>query len=310
MANVVTTPETNVITTQQMTKAREIDFVQRFTGDGLQKLLEIMGVTRQIAMIDGTKLYYYVTTGKLESGVVPEGEIIPLSQYKRDKIPVGDITLKKWRKAATAEAILKSGYEEAVRQTDNKLLSDVQNGIRRDFFTYLTGIVQPASGTEGEDGYVPAVGTAVTGSTLQAVIAKTWGNLQVLFENDSADIVHFIHPLTIADYLATANITTQTAFGFTYIEDFLGMGTVVTNSRVPQNAVYSTAKENLIMYYIPVTAEAMRAFTMTADQTGLVGIKSGYQTEERAQIESLVMSGIEFLVEYADGVVKGTIANG
>ena len=31
------------------------------------------------------------------------------------------------------------------------------------------------------------------------------------------------------------------------------------------------------------------------------------QNEERAQIESLVMSGIQFLVEYAAGVVKGTI---
>ena len=308
--NVTTAAETNVITTAQMVKAREIDFVRKFTGEGLKKLLEVMGVTRQIAMIDGTKLYYYVTTGTLQSGLVPEGEIIPLSQYKREKIPVGDIVLKKWRKAATAEAILKSGYEEAVRQTDKKLLSDVQNGIRRDFFTYLTGIVQPASGTEGQEGYVPAVGTAVTGATLQAVIAKTWGNLQVLFENDSADIVHFIHPMTIADYLATANISTQTAFGFSYIENFLGMGTVVMNSRVPQNAVYSTAKENLIMYFIPVTAEAMKAFTMTVDQTGLVGIKSGYPAEDRAQIESLVMSGIEFLVEYADGVVKGTIANG
>lgn len=310
MANVVTTPETNVITTQQMSKAREIDFVRRFTGASLQKLIEVLGVTRKIPMIDGTKLYYYVTTGTLQSGIVPEGEIIPLSQYKRDKVPVGDITLKKWRKAATAEAILKSGYDEAVRETDNKLLADVQNGIRADFFTYLTGIVQPASGTEGQDGYVPAVGTAVTGSTLQAVIAKTWGNLQVLFENDSADIVHFIHPLTIADYLAAANITAQTAFGFSYVENFLGMGTVIMNSRVPANAVYSTAKENLIMYYIPVTADAMKAFTMTADRTGYVGIKSGYQTEERAQIESLVMSGIQFLVEYANGVVKGTIANG
>lgn len=310
MANVTTSPETNVITTQQMAKAREIDFTLRFTGGSLQKLIEALGVTRKIPMIDGTTLYYYTTTGTLQSGVVPEGEIIPLSRYQRNKVPVGSITLKKWRKAATAEAILKSGYDEAVRETDAKLLRDVQNGIRADFFNYLTGIVQPASGTEGQSGYVPAVGTTVTGTTLQAVIAKTWGNLQVLFENDSADIVHFINPLTIADYLATANITTQTAFGFSYIEDFLGMGTVIMNSRVPVNEVHSTAKDNLILYYVPVSAEAMRAFGLTADQTGYVGIKSGYPTEERAQVESLVMSGIQFLVEYSDGVVKGTVSAG
>jgi hypothetical protein len=138
-------------------------------------------------------------------------------------------------------------------------------------------------------------------------MAKTWGKLQVLFENDSADIVHFIHPSTIASYLATAPITMQNAFGMNYIENFLGMGTVILNSRVAENTVYSTAKENLIMYYVPVTGEAMSAFDMTADETGFIGITSGYKTEQRAQIESMVMSGIQFMVEYSDGVVKGTI---
>jgi len=71
--------------------------------------------------------------------------------------------------------------------------------------------------------------------------------------------------------------------------------------------VYSTAKENIIMYYVPVTSEALGAFDMTSDGTGYIGIKSGYPTEERAQIESLVMSGIQFLVEYADGVVLGQV---
>ena len=290
-ADVTTDPETNVITTQQMTKAREVDFVLRFTHNSLDKLIEALGVTRKIPMIDGTTLYYYTTTGTLQSGSVPEGEIIPLSQYQRNKNAVGAITLKKWRKASTAEAILKSGYDEAVRETDAKLLSDVQNGIRTDFFNYLTGIDA----------------TVVSGTTLQAVLAKTWGNLQVLFENDNADIVHFLHPMTIADYLSTATINMQTAFGFNYIENFLGMGTVILNSRVPVGQVWSTAKENIIMYYVPVTSEALGAFDMTSDGTGYIGIKSGYPTEERAQIESLVMSGIQFLVEYADGVVLGQV---
>lgn len=308
--NVTTAAETNVITTQQMVRAREIDFVNRFTHGSLAKLIEALGVTRKIPMIDGTTLYNYkTTTVDFKNGIVPEGEIIPLSKYKREKVPVGEIVLKKWRKAATAEAILKSGYNEAVIETDNKLLSDVQNGIRGNFFTYLGGIVQPASGTEGQEGYVPAVGTAVTGTTLQEVLAKSWGNLQVLFEDDSAELVHFVHPLTIADYLSDATITMQTAFGMNYIENFLGMGTVILNSRVAQNKVISTAKENLIMYYVPVTSEAMGAFNMTADPLGYIGIKSGYPTEERAQIESLVMSGIQFLTEYSDGVVQGTVTS-
>ena len=36
-------------------------------------------------------------------------------------------------------------------------------------------------------------------------------------------------------------------------------------------------------------------------------VKDEYPNEERAQIESLVMSGIQYLVEMATGVVKGTV---
>lgn len=291
MANVETTAETNVIKAAQMAKVREVDFVERFAGNILPKLMEALGVTRKIPMQEGTTMYYYKTSGTLQSGAVPEGEIIPLSQYQRDKYSIGEITLKKWRKASTAEAIKKSGYTEAVVETDNKLLNDVQKTIRTDFFGFLTGLD----------------GTVIGGATLQAVLAKTWGNLQVLFEDDSVSAVHFINPLTIADYLATATISMQTAFGMNYIEDFLGMGTVVMNSNIPQGMVYSTAKDNIILYYLTMNGEVANAFNLTADQTGYIGIKSGYPNEERAQIESLVMSGIQFLVEYADGVVIGQI---
>ena len=68
------------------------------------------------------------------------------------------------------------------------------------------------------------------------------------------------------------------------------------------------AKENLIMYYLTMNGDVARAFELEADELGYIGIKSGYQNEERAQIESLVMEGIQFLVEYAEGVAKGTIA--
>ena len=290
-SNLTTAAETNVITTSQMAKVREVDFVRRFTGTILRSLITALGVTRKIPMIDGTTMYYYTTTGTLQDGNVPEGEVIPLSQYQRNKVAIGEISLKKWRKAATAEAILKSGEQEAVRETDKKLLLDVQTGIRTDFFNYLKAID----------------GTVIGASTLQMVLAKSWGNLQVLFENDAIEAVHFLHPLTIADYLGSANITVQTAFGFNYITDFLGLGTVIMTSQIPQGQVISTAKENLIMYYVPVSSDAMKSLGMTADQTGYIGIKSGYPTEERAQIESLVMSGIQFLVEYADGVVFGQI---
>ena len=48
--------ETNLITTAQMKKAREIDFTQRFTHQSLNKLIEVLGVTRRIPMMEGTTL--------------------------------------------------------------------------------------------------------------------------------------------------------------------------------------------------------------------------------------------------------------
>ena len=48
---------------------------------------------------------------------------------------------------------------------------------------------------------------------------------------------------------------------------------------------------------------------LTVDELGLVGIKTDIPTENRPQLETLVMSGIDFFVEYAAGVVKGTISD-
>lgn len=294
MANVVTTAETNLINRAAMVRAREIDFVNQFSHNSLAKLMEVLGVTRKIPMQEGTTMYVYTTTGTLQSGAVPEGEIIPLSKYQRNKTAVGEITLNKWRKAASAEAIMKSGYDEAVRATDEELLRDVQKTVRTNFFTLLNGTITGS--------------TAVTATTLQGVLAKSWGQLQVLFEDDTAAPVHFVNPLDISDYLATATISTQTAFGMNYVEDFLGLGTVITSYRVTQGTVVSTAKENLVLYYLTMNSDIADAFKLTVDDLGLIGIRTDIPTEDRMQVETLVASGIQFFVEYAAGVVKGTIS--
>lgn len=294
MANeMYTTAETNLIKANEMKKIREVDFVNQFTHGSLAKLIEVLGVTRKIPMMEGTTMYVYATTGTLQSGAVPEGEVIPLSKYERTKTAVGEITLKKWRKAVSAEAIKKSGYTEAVIETDAKLLKDVQAGIRTDFFTLLNGTITGS--------------TSVTGVGLQAALANAWGQLQVKFEDDTAEAVYFVNPLDVAGYLGTANISVQTVFGMNYIENFLGLGTVILTSRVTQGTFIATAKENLVLYYLTMNGDVANAFSLTADELGYIGIKSGYQNEERAQIESLVMDGIQFFVEYAAGVVKGTI---
>jgi len=287
----------NLTNAEAMKRIREVDFVAQFTHNSLAKLIEVLGVTRKIPMMEGTTMYVYKMTGSLvNNGAVTEGDIIPLSKITQTKTAVGEITLKKWRKAVSAEAIKKSGLQTAVVETDAKLLSLVQQGIRTDLFTFLNGTITGAE--------------SVSGTGLQAALANAWGALQVAFEDDTAEAVYFVNPLDVADYLGKATISVQTAFGMNYIENFLGLGTVILSSQVTQGTFVATAKQNIILYYLTMNGDVAEAFSLTTDELGYIGIKSGYQNEERAQIESLVMDGIQFMVEYAGGVIKGTINSG
>jgi hypothetical protein len=272
-----------------LARVREIDFTLMFT-ESLRKLTEALGVTRKVAKQAGTVLKTYKATGTLEEGKVAEGETIPLSKYTTEAVNYGEITLKKWRKATSAEAIIERGYDQAVGMTTARMLKDVQKAIRKDFFTFL------GTGT----------GTA-TGAGLQAALAQTWGKLQTLFEDDDIQAVHFINPLDIADYLATATITTQTAFGMTYIEDFLGMGKVFMNSSVPKGTIYSTAQDNLVLYYVPVNgADLNEAFSFTSDETGYIGIHEEPDYTNMTASDTVV-NGMTLFAERLDGVVKTTI---
>lgn len=282
--------ETNTILTEDIARVRAIDFNMQFTGS-LKKFMEALGVTRKIAVQEGATLKALKVTGTLEDGSVAEGELIPLSHYETVETPVGEAVLNKWRKSTTAEAILKGGYEQAVGDTTDKMVKDVQAKIRNDFFAYI------ATGT----------GTA-SGAGLQAALASGWGNLQVLWEDDTVDTVYFINPLDAAAYLGTAQITLQTAFGMSYIENFLGLGTVFMTSKVPQGKFYATAKENIITYFINIASgEIAGVFKLVADETGYIGIRE-YLDEDHACVNDLVMSGVTFFPERLDGIVVGTIS--
>lgn len=285
--------ESNVIKKAQIAKVREIDFSLLFS-ENVKNLIKMLGVTRKIAVQAGTALKVLKVTGTLESGVVAEGDIIPLSQYQTTWTPVAEATLNKWRKATTAEAILKGGYDQAVNDTNKKMILDIQKGIRTQFVTFL------------------ATGTATaTGTGLQAALANAWGKAQVLFEDDAVQMVYFVNPQDVADYLGTANITVQTAFGMNYIENFMGLGTVIMTGAISKGSFYATAKENIVCYYINVNeANGIgEAFDFTTDpETGFVGIhEDGNYT--RMQEETVAISGITFFAERLDGVIVGTIGN-
>lgn len=281
--------ENNLITKADLARVREVEVTMNFT-ESINKLMEALSITRKIAKQAGTVLKTYKATGTLQNGNVAEGDIIPLSKYTTEPVTYKEITLNKWRKSTSAEAIIERGYDQAVEMTDDRMVKDVQKGIRKNFFDFL------ATGT----------GSA-TGATLQPALAAAWGQLQVLFEDDEIEAVYFINPLDIAEYLGTAQITTQTAFGMTYIENFLGLGTVFMNSSVPEGTVYATAKENLILYYIPVNgADLDEVFDFTADDSGFIGIHED-AVYNRMVCDTVVINGMELLAERIDGVVVATV---
>ena len=284
--------EENMVSAADLAKVRDVDFAERFT-TGIETLMKMLGVTRKIEKKAGEVLKVYKVAGTLENGVVAEGEIIPLSKYHTTYEPIGEAELKKWRKVTTAEAISEKGYGQAVNDTNDKMLRQIQQGIRSAFVNFL------ATGTGKADG-----------NGMQATLAQAWGQMQVLYEDTSVQVVHLMNPLDVADYLATAQITTQTAFGMSYVENFLGMGNVILASDVPKGKIYTTAAENIVLYYIPVSSSDMaQAFDLTADATGLVGIHTGANYSNMTA-ETVAASGVGLFAEKLDGIVVGTIGAG
>ena len=294
MGTISTDAEANVIKKAQIAKVRELDFAQLF-GENIQGLVNMLGVTRLIPVTAGTVLKKLTVSGTLQSGSVGEGEVIPLSQYQTTYTAIGEATLKKYRKATTAEAILKGGYDQAVNATNQKLILDIQKSIRTDLITSL------ADGTE-----------TAAGTGLQAALANAWGKLQVAFEDDAVQTVYFLNPMDVSDYLGSAQITVQTAFGMSYIENFLGLGTVILSSQISSGTFYATAAQNIVAYYVDGNeANGLgEVFEFTTDpETGFVAVHED-ANYKRLQSETIAIAGVDFFAEMPAGVIVGTINSG
>lgn len=284
--------EQNLITAADLARAREIEFTYRFN-EGINSLMKALGTTRKIAKRSGTLLKAYKATGTLEDGNVAEGDIIPLSKYKTEPATFEEITIQKWRKATSIEAISEHGFDQAVVMTMDAMLKDVQKGVRTKFFDALAKGTGKAAGT-----------------TFQSTLANAWGQLQVLYEDVDFSAVYFMNPLDVADYLGTAQITMQNAFGMTYIENFLGLGNVILTKSVPQGTIYATAQDNIILYFVDARDDDIaEAFSFTTDVTGLIGI---HESSDYTNLTSsdTVISGVVLWAERIDGVVVGTIGAG
>ena len=280
---------TNTTVTTDVAPAISIDLVNNLEKN-ISSLMELLGVTDLEPIAEGNTIKIYSTTVGTIPAQVAEGDEIPLTKVTLAEGTPIVMTLKKYRKLVTAESIQKVGREKAIYATDRALIGAVRGDIKSDFFTAL------ATGS----------GTATAGSNLQTQLANNWGAMQVFYK-DYGDVrpIHFVNPLDVATYLGSATISTQNAFGFSYVEDFLGLGTVIIANGVTAGNVISTAKENLHCAYVPANGALGAEFELTADESGLVGITHD-RVNDRASIGSLMMTGVTFFAEDLLGVFKGT----
>ncbi len=226
-----------------------------------------------------------------------EGTQVALSNYTVSKSPIGDLSPVPYRKMTTAKAILQDGYEAAVLKTDAKMVSQIRAQIIGQFFAFL------ANGTGA-----PAEG--VTINTLQKALAYADAALENAMETngDQADgaFVHFINRNDAADYLANATITTQTMFGMTYIQDFLGVQNVFLTNKIAAGDVYVTHADNIHAYGIDFGELADGGLVYQIGSNGLIGVahKGAY---DYASAETNVMTGLQLIPEVLDYIVKATI---
>lgn len=276
--------------------AREIDFVTRF-GDNWDALRTILGIMRPIRKAPGSQLISYSASVALESGDVDPGEVIPYSKATVVQAAKGDLTIKKYAKAVTIEDVNKYGAEIAIEKTDDAFLAELQNLVLGNFYTFLN------------TGSLTGVAT-----TWQAALAKAQGEVLNKFaamQKDVTGIVGFANILDAYDYLASASITVQTAFGIQYVENFLGYNTLILlpEKFIARNTVIATPVENIDLYYLdPGDSEFGRLglnYT-TQGETNLIGFhaEGNYNTAVGA---SFALMGMALWAEYLDGIAVFTV---
>lgn len=270
-------------------RAKEIDFISRFN-DTWEALREILGIMRPVRKTPGTKLTASKATVTLQSGKVGEGEEVPLSQAKVEPVAFEDLTLEKYRKAVSAEAVTNFGATVAVQKTDDAFLKELQGVVLDRFYDFLqTGLL-----TSTETTFQMAVSMAVT------LVKDKFKKMR----KDYTNIVVFVNTLDVGMYQGSAEISIQTREGIEYAKDFMGANTVIISSEIPSGTVIGIPAENIVLYYIDPSDGDYQELGLdytTVGETSLIGIhKEG--NYGRVIGETHALMGMKLFAEYLDGI--------
>lgn len=285
-----------IMTNDIQVTAREIDFVTRFERNW-QHLRDILGIMRPIKKQPGAVLKSKYAEGTLQSGNVGEGEEIPYSKFVVKEKNYAEMTIEKYAKAVSIEAIKDHGYENAVQMTDDEFLFQLQTNVTERFYDYLkTGTL------------------TFTETTFQMALAMAKGRVENKFKQmhrNVTGVVGFVNILDVYEYIGAAEITIQNQFGFQYMKDFMGFNTIflLSDSEIPRGQVIATPVENIVLYYVDPNesdfAKAGLVYTVSGE-TNLIGFhtQGNYHT---AVSEAFAIMGLTLFAEYIDAIAVGTI---
>lgn len=293
-----TNPRDNLPNVYNNITAREIDFVTRFS-DNWDALRRIFGIMRPIRKAPGTTLVAYTADVELEDGNVGAGEVIPYSKATISKVGKSEaIKVEKFAKAVPIEDVNAYGATIAIEKSDDAFLTKLQNVVLTKFYNFLnTGSL------------------TATATTWQAALAKAQGEVLNKFatmQKDVTAVVGFANILDAYDYLGSAEITVQTQFGISYVENFLGYSTLflLPEKFIARNTVIATPVENIDLYYIDPSDSEFAKLGLnytTQGETNLVGFhaEGNYNT---AVGETFAIMGMTLWAEYLDGIAVVTIS--
>ena len=271
-------------------RAREVDFVSRFN-QNWEALRQIMGISRPIKKAAGTTLKSYVASVTLANSV-GEGESVPYSQATVSEVAYGDITLEKYKKAVSIEAVAKYGADIAVSKTDDEFLNELQGLVLTRFYTFLnTGAL---TGVE---------------NTWQMALAMAKGKVLNKFKKMKktvTEVVGFANILDAYQYIGGADITIQTAFGISYVKNFLGYSTLflLSDDEIKRGDVIAIPVDNIDLYYIDPSESDFKRLGLDFTVQGITNL-IGFHAEGNYDTvvgEVLALMGMALWAEYLDGI--------
>lgn len=286
-------PRSNLPNVYTNVTAREVELAARFETNW-DALRAIMGIMRPIRKRPGTALYRRTASVELADPKAVPGAVTEFSQVTFTQTGFQMIQLEEYAAATTLQEIADYSAEIALDRRDAAFIAALQNKVLTDYYTFLNA----------------AVGLTGTATTWQAALAKAKGMVVDKFNKlrkTVTEVVGFANVLDAYEYVGEAQITVQTSFGVSYVENFLGYRTLFLLSEpdIAPGKVIAVPVENIDMNYIDPSdadfAEGGLNYTTAGGETNLVGfhVQGAHRT---GTSEIYALMGIKLWSEIEDGI--------